>query len=246
MILITTYYIPLSNKRHNEILLCLQNNVNNIYIKKIILLNDQIYDISSINDPLNKIEQIILLNLNIKNKIEKNKKNEINIEEVIKSFRLKYSDAIKYINENFKNEVCILSNSDIYFNNTLNEINRFNLQNKMFALLRYEFHDMKLFSQWNEPRCDSQDTWIFISPLNINYQLIDFQFGTPGCDNIFASIIQRETTLTVTNPCYTIESIHVHGSEFRTYNETNRIHGKYLYLYPSDINNISKQIFIDY
>ena len=55
MILITKYYIPQSKERHNEILLCLQNNIDNIYIKKIILLNDQIYNISSINDPLNKI-----------------------------------------------------------------------------------------------------------------------------------------------------------------------------------------------
>lgn len=231
MILITTYYIPNNKERSNEIIFCLQKNLDNNLIKKIILLNDKIYDLNFINDKNNKICQVSLKDL-------------YNISET--NFKLKFNDAIKYINENLKNEVCILANSDIFFNETLNHINRFNLTGKMFALLRYEYSDMKLFSEWNEPRRDSQDTWIFISPLKINYNLIDFSFGTPGCDNMFASIIERETILTVTNPCYTIETIHVHSSEFRTYTETNRLHGKYLYLSPSNINNNSKQEFKNY
>ena len=233
MILITTYYIPVNEERYQEIIKCLQENINNEYIKSIVLLNDNIYDLKDIiNDPNNKIKQII-----------------VNSDP---NYRLKYSDAVKYINDNLIGEVCILANSDIYFNQTLKKINRYNLSGKMFALLRYEYENdldnlPKIYSnQWNEPRCDAQDTWIFISPLKIDLNKIDFSFGIPGCDNMFASIVQRFTPLLVTNPCYTIQSIHVHNSKFRTYSEKNRLHGKYLLVYPSDINTNSKLEFKDF
>ena len=105
MNLITTYYTPSNTERLNEINLCLQKNVENKYIKKIILLNNEIFPLNFLNDPFKKITQVKISN------------NE--------SYKLKFSDAIKYINEYCKDEICILANSDIYFNETLNKINRF-------------------------------------------------------------------------------------------------------------------------
>ena len=230
MILITTYYIPSNNERMNEINLCLQKNVDNEYIKKIILLNNQIYDLNFINDPFQKINQVLICDL------------------FFEKYKLKYSDAIKYINANCNDEICILVNSDIYFNETLSKINRFNISNKMFSLLRYDLKDdnnIEIFTKWDIPRNDSQDSWIFVSPLNVDTNLIDFEFGTLGCDNIFANIVHN-TGLIVTNPCLDIISTHVHSSEYRTYTEENRIHGKYMLIDASNINENSRIHFMEY
>ena len=78
MNLITTYYTPSNTERLNEINLCLQKNVENKYIKKIILLNNEIFPLDFLNDPFKKIMQVKISN------------NEI--------YKLKFSDAIKYIN----------------------------------------------------------------------------------------------------------------------------------------------------
>ena len=228
MNLITTYYTPSNTERLNEINLCLKKNVENKYIKKIILLNNEIFRLDFINDPFKKILQV---------KISNNEK-----------YKLKFSDAIKYINEYCKDEICILANSDIYFNETLNKINRFNISNKMFSLLRYDLKEnnsLEIFKNFGEPRNDSQDSWIFMSPMNVSYDLIDFEFGTLGCDNMFSSIVYN-TGLTITNPCYDIVSIHVHKSNFRTYNEDSRIHGNYLYIDATTINENSKIHFQEY
>jgi hypothetical protein len=228
MILITTYYIPNNNERMSEINFCLQKNVDNEYIKKIILLNNQTYNLNFINDPFKKINQIVISEL--------------------EEYKLKYSDAIKYINTHFNDEICILVNSDIYFNETLSKINKNNISNKMFSLLRYDLKDnnnIEIFKNWDIPRNDSQDSWIFISPLKVDINLIDFEFGTLGCDNIFSNTIHN-TGLIVTNPCLDIISIHVHKSDYRTYTEETRIHGKYMLIDASNINEDSRIHFMEY
>jgi predicted small secreted protein len=222
MNLITTYYTSSNTERLNEINLCLQKNIENKYIKKIILLNNEIFPLDFLNDPFKKIIQVKISN------------NE--------SYKLKFNDSVKYINEYCKDEICILANSDIYFNESLFKINRFNISNKMFSLLRYDLKEdnsLEIFKNFDTPRNDSQDSWIFMSPMNISYDLIDFEFGTLGCDNMFSSIVYN-TGLTITNPCYDIVSIHVHKSNYRTYNENSRIHGNYLFIDPTNINENSK------
>jgi hypothetical protein len=118
MILITTYYISSNEERNKEIKECLIKNFQNKYIERIYLLNNNIYNINFINDKQNKIIQYIISNEN--------------------NYKLKYNDAIKFINENLQNKICILSNSDIYFDNTLSKINNKIIHNNCFALLRYD------------------------------------------------------------------------------------------------------------
>jgi DNA (cytosine-5)-methyltransferase 1 len=52
--------------------------------------------------------------------------NQKKIEQVIitneKNYKLKYNDAINFINNNLDGSICILSNSDIYFDNSLYKI----------------------------------------------------------------------------------------------------------------------------
>jgi len=231
MILITTYYKSTNDNRNKEIDKCLIKNFENNYIKKIYLLNNDIYDLSFIN------------NINVHNKIIQVKISNND------NYRLKYNDAIKFINENLMNNICILANSDIYFDKSLFKINKKIIHNNFFALLRYDEDcngNKVLFTRYDEPRNDSQDCWIFQSPLNINLTKIDFSFGTPGCDSMFATHVYDECKLMVSNPCYDIISIHVHNTEFRTYTDENRIHGKYCLIPPCKICDMKDVSFIDY
>jgi len=215
MILITTYYISTKVLRQKELQKCLIKNCKNEYIEKIYLLNDNYYDMSFLEND-SKIIQII-----------------------IKGPKLNFKDAIQFINENLQDNICILANSDIYFDNSLSKIKT--MDNKFYALLRHdedESANKNLFKLYNYPRDDSQDAWIFQSPLNINLDEIDFNFGTLGCDNIFANKVY-EANLELSNPCYDIIITHVHLSEIRTYSEETRLKGKYCYIQPCNIYNKS-------
>jgi hypothetical protein len=226
MILITTYYKSKNENRQKEIDTCLRKNNENIYIEKIYLLNNEIYDLSYFG---NKIVQII---------ISKDK-----------DYILKFNDAINFINNNLKNKICILSNSDIYFNESLSKINNKNLGCRdFFALLRYDEDingNIKIFTRHDFPRDDSQDSWIFKSPLNVDLDELGFSFRTLGCDSIFSSIV-HESNFKVTNPSLDIITIHLHLSNYRTYTSNNIIHGKYCLIKPCYLNEEHNVSFIDY
>ena len=202
-ILITTYYKSQNTQRQNEINQCLINNINNKHIKKIYLLNDDIYELDFLDDK-SKVEQIIV--------DEDSKK------------RLKFSYAVNYINDNFKGEKCILANSDIYYDTSLELLYNINYNNLFIALSRYD--NGRLF---NKPL--SQDSWIFESPLNIDLTKINYSFGILGCENRFAYVV-NEHKYQVINPSFTIKSHHLHNSGFRTYNYRDRIRGLYLSVAP--------------
>lgn len=226
MILVTTYYKSVNQNRNNEINKCLYKNVNNKFIEKIYLLNNEIFDMNF--DIHNKIVQIVI------------SKDD--------SYRLKYKDAINFINENLKNKICILSNSDIYFDNTISKINNNIINDRFFALLRYDEDldgNKHIFKLHDNPRNDSQDSWIFRSPLNINLDKLDFSFGILGCDSIFASLV-TDTGIKISNPCYDIITTHLHNTNFRTYNCDDRIHGKYCLLPPCKLEEYKEPEFINY
>ena len=229
MILITTYYKSRNINRQSEIDICLKKNFENKYIKKIYLLNNEIFDLNHINiNYKNKIEQIVICS-------------DIN-------YKLNYKDAIEFINNNLIHDICILANSDIYFNDSLSKITNKNINNYFFALLRYDEDEngkIDIFRRYNEPRDDSQDSWIFRAPLNINTNNLKFSFGTLGCDSIFASLVY-DTKINISNPSYDIVSIHLHNSNHRTYNYDDRIHGKYCLLKPCFLNEYYEPTFMDY
>ena len=223
MFLITTFYKSSNLERQKEIEKCLQKNFENPYIQKIYLLNNEHYDLDIYKS---KVEQVIVSN--------------------DENYKLKYNDAIKFINENLAGHICILANSDIYFDESLSKISIENIKNNLFALLRYDEDvdgNKQIFKHFDEARSDSQDSWIFQSPLEIDYEEIDFEFGTLGCDNIFASKVHECGLLKVSNPCYDIISTHVHLTNYRTYNSDDRIHGNYCLIKPSKLGDCRDLIF---
>src|SRR5690606_9712663 len=119
-----------------------------------------------------------------------------------------------YCNDNFKGKKCIISNTDIIFNETLSKIIKYSLDNKVLALSRWDITkngDLELFK-----RPDSQDCWIFESPIKLNVNC-DFLLGKPGCDNRIAYIIDN-SGYEIINPSKSIITEHLHLSGLRNYN----------------------------
>jgi hypothetical protein len=107
-------------------------------------------------------------------------------------------------------DINIICNLDIYFNETINYVNSIT-KDQFFALSRYDIYNnqLKLF----DAAC-SQDTWIWKGKSkNINS---DYLMGMPGCDNRLAYEAQA-AGYQVSNPSKTIQTIHVHKSNIRNY-----------------------------
>lgn len=194
--LFTNYYKDKNLQRQTELEFCLDQNLNNSLISEVILLTDE-------------------------SEAPKHKK----IKVVKIGGRPTYTDFFRIANERIGAEdISIISNSDIYFNDTLKEVTKI-VKRECFSLTRWDLNQSARLSFFN--RNDSQDAWIFRGP--IPYIEGNFNLGKPGCDNRIAFEINK-TGFKVRNPSFSIQAIHVHNSAVRNFdwNDTNdRISGPY-------------------
>ena len=204
--IVTTYYECDNKERQKEIDKCLLLNSENADIKTIHLLNDRVYSLQFMTHR-HKIVQIVV--------DEKNKS------------RLGFDYAIRYVNESLPNEKFIITNSDIYFDQTLHQLVDYDFTSTVMALSRYD--NGVLFN-----RNDSQDSWLGLSPLRVDLELCNFKFGTLGCDNRIAWII-KHAGYDVINPCKTVHSHHLHSSNVRTYSGADTVKGEYFYPDPCEL-----------
>ena len=226
------YYIPKHKTRQEEIIFCLKCNLTNKYIDKIILLNERTYSYKE-------------MGLNSKYTSIADKK----IIQIIISKRLTYLKAFQIMNtfntsNNNKPAYYILSNSDMFYNYSLNSLPKIiNLHKKYSICLgRYEYtrntKSLRLCSVGNITKAGgSQDTWIFYSAhlptLNEKFsKQLSFQLGQIRCDNRIAYIL-KDMGLTPINPMNYIKSYHLHTSAYRTYNKHNAIPGAILSVKPT-------------
>jgi hypothetical protein len=208
--LIISYYHSPNDERQTELNQCLINNSKSPHIKSIFLLNSQIFDLDFIDQEYR--HKIVQFTVDDENRD-----------------RLHYDCAIQFTNNYLCGQKCIVSNSDIYFDETLNHLDSVNFSDNItFALSKYENEVL------SERIIDSQDSWIFVSPLKVDLSLLKFKFGIPGCDNIFAGIMVK-SGYRVFNPCKTIKIHHLHESNYRTYNESERLQGEYWCVIPCEL-----------
>ena len=207
IILITQFYISSNINRQKEILECLQKNLNNSFINIIYLVTEKEYTFRE---------------MEIDNNINKSKIIQINIGK-----RMKYCDAFDIVERNGLNGYIIISNSDIFFDDTLTNLYKSgsSKKKKVYCQLRFEYTDndlnkCKIFG----PRSDSQDTWIFHSNFNIakeQRKILDFELGIPACDNHISYIFSILGYLVHNEPYY-IKTYHNHKSDFRTYDSSTK------------------------
>jgi hypothetical protein len=108
----------------------------------------------------------------------------------------------------------------------------------------------------------SQDTWVFfntrkahckaeldelteisISSFFHNKSLLgiqanDVKLGTPGCDNRIAFILRTSLGLKLSNPAYTLKTIHLHESGVRTYTRKEVVTGWHTLVSLTTLENI--------
>ena len=203
--LITSFFRPGNTERLNELVVCLKNNINSKYIKKIYLFMESKEDIEFLKETIkttgNKIQLILW------------KKQPT------------YADYLNLANQ-LKGEICMISNADIWLKEC--DIELINLiktnKNIGYSLSRHE-HDMSCplierslnagkFSRLYQ----SYDSFIFKSPININYKLISHIQNRMGAENIFKIELEK-IGMQFINPCKCIIIVHEHKSCVRTYDE---------------------------
>ena len=203
IILVQQFFINKDTIRQKEIVETLLFNVNNQYIDEIHLINERVYTEEELGTNSKKIKQI-----------------------VDSGKRLTYSDVMKYSMEHLHNSIVVLSNSDIYFDNSIGQCRCFDLTESMICLSRYKLRGknlanatVEIYNGW------SQDTWIWLSETLFDEKELkqcNFNLGKPGCDNRIA-FLAAEMGLSVYNIPNIIKSYHHHVSDIRNYNHNDRI-----------------------
>lgn len=208
IILITQYYHTDNVQRYKENIVCLINNILNPNIDTIVLLTEEFYD-------LNKILKDAPISVKLKTKLRQKIINK----------RLNFYDAFVYANEHFKNDIIILSNLDIFFDNSLSLLRNIDYDNLFLSLSRYDLVKDYKFNENNniikfrhdgplgDPCIDSNDCWIFQSPIQLDKLCDEIYLGSCGCDSIINNIMSKYYN--VINPVNSLKAIHYHLDQER-------------------------------
>jgi len=162
--LILQYYRCADPARQDEIDTCLRNNLQNPFIAAIHLLTEELFDLSQYNNHEKIIQTVI-------------------------AERLTYERAFRYANEVDLAGDCIwiLSNADIWFDDTLRELYNANLSKVIFALSRHDIQSDGTIQLMPEDIAHgSQDSWVFLTPLPVEAMSCGFPLGIPSCDQRIA------------------------------------------------------------
>jgi len=187
--LITSFYLSKNIERQKELDDTLINNNNCIYISKIHLFLDNEECSEYLNKLINDRSKIVIIKI---------------------GYQPLYSDLFQYANT-LPNEICMISNSDIwlkeikkdYLINTLQE-----KHNIVYSLTRHE-HDNSC------PLIDnylgSHDVFMFKSPINSNIiKRINHPQNVWGSENVLLYELQKFAR--IYNPCRSIIIVHEHKS----------------------------------
>lgn len=198
-IVMTMLYNEQNSNRRQEYIECLERNLQHSLIKHIHIIYDRNSDH---NDP---------------------KKNELynflstkNVTITSRNGRASYQDFFELANRLYPNQKIVICNADIYFNETLHNLDSVDLTNTFIALTRYELLPTGQLIQFFHPdgkkHEDSQDVWIFQAPIRLFGS--DVYLGVPYCDSEIAYYAHAHG-YTVINPYYSIQSCHLHLSRVR-------------------------------
>lgn len=198
-ILITTLYNEIKQNRLEEYKSCIQKNIENSYIKEIHVF----YDHSKDGEDNKLLDFLSSQNVQI---------HSIN-------GRLSFGDAIDFANSLQKDIPIIIANGDIYFNETIQSINRINLETTNCCLTRWNKTKSGLYKETfkGNPNYMSADAWVFKTPFCI-VNCYDLFLGTWQCDSLFALNCFAQG-ISLVNPCLDIQACHLHESQERNYTE---------------------------
>lgn len=153
--------------------------------------------------------------------------------------RPSYEDFFQWIGKCAGPEdVSIIANSDIYFDEGLRMVKAFLSKDQCLALSRWDDFGngrVRLYE-----RGDSQDCWIFRGPVRSVRG--PFPLGVYDCDNKIAWEL-REAGYEVLNPSLSLRSYHLHRSGVRGYDAANPpdhgIRRPFLYVEPENFGSLA-------
>lgn len=167
------------------------------------------------------------------------------IKKIVVKERPTYQDLFEYCNQHLKDEICIVANADIIFDDTLRYFESLDMTMQFYALSRWEIstNDGKNWEIEPFDNAASQDVWVFKTPVLSSCDM-NYTMGKPGCDNKIPYHM-RELGYTCRNPGKKVVTIHFHVSNFRTYSvKDDRVPGPYLLIAPVD-NFTGEPVHID-
>jgi len=208
MNLIIEYFNSQNHMRNGEYLYCLHQNLGNDLIDSVYLFTEEDAELNFESPKIKK---------------------------VIRNKRPTYQEIFEFCNENLKDEICIVANADIIFDDTLRFFKSINMDKNFYALSRWEIstRDGKTWEIEPYENAASQDSWIFKAPVKTTDEM-NYTMGVPGCDNKI-TYHMRELGYTCRNPGKKVVSIHFHPTSWRTYDwKDDRVPGPYLLVAPVD------------
>jgi len=205
--LLVEYFIPTDIQRQREIFHCLKKNHENPQINHIVCFTE-------IPVTFDEMPKIIV---------------------VMRSQRMTYKDFFVWSNEEIPHgSICMIANADIYLKD-ISKLSTIDLSNKFIAQVRWELNQ-DTGDIWIDRRHihDSQDTWIYATPLKIPSNS-DFYLGIPGCDNRIAYEIDQQGYQVLNLP-HDIITIHYHRDDFREYHgKSEQIKPPWKVVYPTKL-----------
>jgi hypothetical protein len=224
-VLIQQFYKAPQAARARELELCFKNNLDNPLIQKIYMFGES----KDLQMPKHH---------NAKDKLVF----------IVKKGRITYADCIQLILSKIgPGHIVGCANTDIYFDETLEQLWSVNMSDTLFALLRWEYTPNgtpQLFG----PRADSQDSWILDSdsvlarPESAWTNGFDIPFGKAGCDNAILIEFLRQK-FKIINPALSLKTLHVHGSKIRNYDPQDIVDRPvYMHVEPSGIHELNPLI----
>jgi len=148
-----------------------------------------------------------------------------------------YADFFQWINQLCTpQDISIIANSDIYFDETLSLLTRGLRPDTCAALSRWDVLPAGTCQLFD--RNDSQDVWAFLGP--VHGVTSDFLLGVPRCDNRILFEL-RAAGYQVINPAFTIRAQHLHAgvrTEYPAVPEGPFVPGPYAYLFPHNLMSL--------
>ncbi len=185
--LYTTYYADKDTRRQSENKFCLQKNVECDDIHEIRVLCQGSANVGFLRSP-----KVVEANF---------------------GDRPRFSDFMAMINENAESDdISIIANTDIYFDESLSKLHHVNLDAIVYALTRWDLGEDGRIQFFG--KAESQDAWIFKGKCPVHVG--QFPIGQYGCDNRFAWQL-KESGYRVWNPSLSINIYHYHCSQSRGY-----------------------------
>ncbi len=159
----------------------------------------------------------------------------INPKVVVTNFgsRMSFRNFVEYSNnvDSGKNEIHVLTNLDMFFDNTILKLNENNIDNHLITLTRWNIDLQTKKANFFNVNC-SQDTWIWKGIVDLNKLDLDYFFGTPGIDNAVCGEF-HEAGYKVINPSLDLKTYHLHQETKRDYTDDDVVRKRLYLLYPT-------------